>query len=88
MNPLVNRIWSSWTNSSQQELLAMLGEFRLDYMFDDSFLHGLDIIEEAILQENYERALVIFQEMKPSGVFLPRDFDLFVEILDEANYGY
>lgn len=88
MNPLVNRIWSSWTNSSQQELLEMLGEFRLDYMFDDSFLHGLDIIEEAILQENYERALVIFQEMKPSGVFLPRDFDLFVEILDEANYGY
>lgn len=88
MNPLVNRIWSSWTNSSQQELLEMLGEFRLDYMFDDSFLHGLDIIEEAILEENYERALVIFQEMKPSGVFLPRDFDLFVEILDEANYGY
>ncbi len=88
MNPLVNRIWSSWTNSSQQELLEMLGEFRLDYMFDDSFLHGLDIIEEAILEENYERALVIFQEMKPSGVFLPRDFDLFVEVLDEANYGY
>jgi len=88
MNPLVNRIWSTWTNSSQQELLEMLREFRFDYMFDDSFLHGLDIIEEAILEENYERALVIFQEMKPSGVFLPRDFDLFVEILDEANYGY
>lgn len=66
----------------------MLREFRLDYMFDDSFLHGLDIIEEAILEENYERATVIFQEMKPSGVFLPRDFDLFIEILDEANYGY
>ncbi len=88
MNPLVNRIWSTWTNSSQQELLEMLREFRFDYMFDDSFLHGLDIIEEAILEENYERATVIFQEMKPSGVFLPRDFDLFVEILDEANYGY
>jgi hypothetical protein len=88
MNPLVNRIWSTWTNSSQQELLEMLREFRFDYMFDDSFLHGLDIIEEAILEENYERALVIFQEMKPSGIFLPRDFDLFVEILDEANYGY
>jgi len=26
--------------------------------------------------------------MKPSGIFLPRDFDLFMEILDEANYGY
>jgi hypothetical protein len=51
-------------------------------------LHGLDIIEEAILEENYERAMIIFQEMKPSGIFLPRDFDLFMEILDEANYGY
>ncbi len=88
MNPLINRVWSTWTNSSQQELLEMLREFRLDYMFDDSFLHGLDIIEEAILEENYERAMVIFQEMKPSGVFMPRDFDLFMEILDEANYGY
>jgi len=66
----------------------MLREFRLDYIFDDSFLHGLDIIEEAILEENYERAMIIFQEMKPSGVFMPRDFDLFMEILDEANYGY
>ena len=66
----------------------MLREFRLDYVFDDSFLHGLDIIEEAILEENYERAMVIFQEMKPSGIFMPRDFDLFMEILDEANYGY
>ena len=88
MNPLINRIWSTWTNSSQQELLEMLREFRLDYVFDDSFLHGLDIIEEAILEENYERAMVIFQEMKPSGIFMPRDFDLFMEILDEANYGY
>jgi hypothetical protein len=88
MNPLINRVWSTWTNSSQQELLEMLREFRLDYMFDDSFLHGLDIIEEAILEENYERAMIIFQEMKPSGIFLPRDFDLFMEILDEANYGY
>ncbi len=88
MNPLINRVWSTWTNSSQQELLEMLREFRLDYIFDDSFLHGLDIIEEAILEENYERAMIIFQEMKPSGVFMPRDFDLFMEILDEANYGY
>lgn len=88
MNPLIDRIWSTWTNTSQEELLLMLREFRFDYFFEDSFLHALDIVEEAILEEDYERAIIIFQEMKPSGIFLPRDFDLFMEILDEANYGY
>jgi hypothetical protein len=88
MNPLIDRIWSTWTNTSQEELLLMLREFRFDYFFEDSFLHALDIVEEAILEEDYERAMIIFQEMKPSGIFLPRDFDLFMEILDEANYGY
>ena len=88
MNPLIDRIWSTWTNTSQEELLLMLREFRLDYFFEDSFLHALDIVEEAILEEDYERAMIIFQEMKPSGILLPRDFDLFMEILDEANYGY
>ena len=88
MNPLIDRIWSTWTNTSQEELLLMLREFRFDYFFEDSFLHALDIVEEAILEEDYERAMIIFQEMKPSGIFLPRDFYLFMEILDEANYGY
>ena len=88
MNPLIDRIWSTWTNTSQEELLLMLREFLFDYFFEDSFLHALDIVEEAILEEDYERAMIIFQEMKPSGIFLPRDFDLFMEILDEANYGY
>jgi hypothetical protein len=88
MNPLIDRIWATWTNTSQEELLLMLREFRFDYFFEDSFLHALDIVEEAILEEDYERAMIIFQEMKPSGILLPRDFDLFMEILDEANYGY
>ena len=88
MNPLIDRIWATWTNTSQEELLLMLREFRFDYFFEDSFLHALDIVEEAILDEDYERAMIIFQEMKPSGILLPKDFDLFMEILDEANYGY
>jgi hypothetical protein len=88
MNPLVNRIWDIWTKPSQQELLHMINDFRLDYIYDDSFLHALDIIEEAVLDENYDRALVIFEEMRPFNYLTVRDFNLFVEILDEANYGY
>jgi uncharacterized protein (DUF1778 family) len=87
MNPLLDRIWGVWTNTSQEELLVMISEFRIDYMLDETFNHALDIVEEAILEENYERAKVIFTEMSPN-VFTSRDFDLFLEILDEAEYGY
>tara|TARA_R110001606_G_C15326111_1_gene645083 strand:- start:824 stop:1024 length:201 start_codon:yes stop_codon:yes gene_type:complete len=66
----------------------MIAEFRADYVFDSTFNHALDIVEEAILDEDYDRAIVIFNEMKPSGFISNRDFDLFVEILDEAEYGY
>ena len=66
----------------------MISEFRADYVFDSTFNHALDIVEEAILDEDYDRAILIFNEMKPSGFISNRDFDLFVEILDEAEYGY
>ena len=68
--------------------MLMIAEFRADYVFDSTFNHALDIVEEAILDEDYDRAIVIFNEMKPSGFISNRDFDLFVEILDEAEYGY
>ena len=55
MNPLIDRIWSTWTNSAQEELLAMIAEFRVDYLLDDTFNHALDIVEEAVLQKNYDR---------------------------------
>tara|TARA_B100002019_G_C21158309_1_gene541902 strand:+ start:573 stop:836 length:264 start_codon:yes stop_codon:yes gene_type:complete len=87
MNPLIDRIWSTWTNSAQEELLAMIAEFRVDYLLDDTFNHALDIVEEAILEENYDRAKIIFTEMSPA-VFTRLDFELFVELLDEAVYGY
>ena len=87
MNPLIDRIWDVWTNSAQEELLAMIGEFRLDYILDDTFNHALDIVEEAIIEENYDRAKIIFTEMSPN-VFTRLDFELFVELLDEAVYGY
>lgn len=87
MNPLIDRIWDVWTNSAQEELLAMINEFRLDYILDDTFNHALDIVEEAIIEENYDRAKIIFTEMSPN-VFTRLDFELFVELLDEAVYGY
>lgn len=88
MNPLLDRIWRVWTNSTQDELLAMISEFRLDYQLDETFNHALDIVEEAVMLENYERASIIFTEMQPMGYLSITDFNLFIEILDEGVYGY
>ena len=63
----------------------MIAEFRVD-LLDDTFNHALDIVEE-LFSRNYDRAKIIFTEMSPA-VFTRLDFELFVELLDEAVYGY
>lgn len=87
MNPLINRIWDVWFNSPQEELFAILSEFREDYGSDDTWIHAIDIIEEAIIKEDYARAEVIFEEMRPD--YLSRiDYQVFLDTLDEARWNY
>ena len=82
-NPLISRIWDGFTNSAQDELLAMIGEFRLDYALEDTFLYGLDIVEEAVIEEDYERAYGVFEDIYP--IAMRRiDVELFRELLSEA----
>jgi len=87
MNPLINRIWNVWNNTPQEELFAILSEFREDYGADQTWIHAIDIIEEAVLNEEYERAEVIFEEMRPSNLRLI-DYEVFIETLDEARWSY
>tara|TARA_R110000803_G_scaffold145286_1_gene211136 strand:+ start:446 stop:709 length:264 start_codon:yes stop_codon:yes gene_type:complete len=87
MNPLISRIWDVWTNSPQEELFQVIEEMRGDYRLDDTWNHSLDIIEEAILNEDYNRALIIFDEMQPVNL-LQSDYDYFVELLDAAEWDY
>ena len=87
MNPLISRIWDVWTNTPQDELFAILSEFRLDYGADDTWLHAIDIIEEAVLKEEYQRAEVIFEEMRPSNLSY-LDYEVFIETLDAARWDY
>lgn len=84
---LIGRIWDVWTNSAQQELLVMLEEFALDYSYDSKFLARIGLIEDAILDEDYERVRLLFERSAPSSI---RNLDrsLFIEIIDEAEYGY
>jgi len=84
-NPLISRIWDGFTNSAQDELLAMIEEFREDYLLEDTFQHGLDIVEEAIVEEDYERAWGIFEDVYP--IRMTRiDRELFQELLSEAYF--
>tara|TARA_R110000823_G_scaffold70608_9_gene162845 strand:+ start:1037 stop:1300 length:264 start_codon:yes stop_codon:yes gene_type:complete len=87
MNPLISRIWDLWTNSPQDELFAILSEFREDYSSDDTWLHAIDIIEEAILKEDYDRAEIIFEEMRPDYLTFV-DYEVFTETIDAARWGY
>jgi hypothetical protein len=76
-----------WTNTPQTELFNIIDEFRLDYALDDTWNHALDIIEEAILKEEYDRAEVIFHEMRPPYL-RQLDYDVFMETLDTARWDY
>lgn len=87
MNPLISRIWDVWTNTPQDELFAILSEFRLDYGADDTWLHAIDIIEEAVLKEEYDRAEVIFEEMRPAYMSY-LDYEVFIDVLDSARWNY
>lgn len=76
-----------WNNTPQEELIAILSEFRQDYGSDETWNHALNIIEEAVLNEEYERAEVIFEEMRPSYLTLI-DYEVFIDTLDEARWYY
>ena len=87
MNPLINRIWDVWTNTAQKELLVMLEEFAYDYDYDTRFLAIVGQIEDAVYDEDYERVRLLFQKYAPETI-RTIDGQLFMEIIDEAEYGY
>lgn len=84
-NPLIRRIIGGFTNSAQDELVQMIDEFRVDYQYDDSFVYALNLIEENVLQEEYNKAWRLFQETAPMNIS-PLDWELFEELLMEAEY--
>lgn len=85
MNPLIGRIWDIWTSSPQDELLVMLDQWREEFLFDDTFQYAIDLMEEAIYADDYERVYILFQEFAPVTMS-PGDFNLFLDIIDESKY--
>lgn len=85
MNPLLGRIWDIWTNSPQDELLSMLDDWREDFFQDQTFLYAIDLMEEAIYLDDYNRIYTLIREFAP--VTMSGDeFNIFLDIINEAEY--
>lgn len=81
---LLDRVWGGFTNTAQEELVEMIREFEFDYAYDDTFVYALPLIEEFIMERDYEAAWQLYQETAPLDV-RRIDWELFEELLIEAN---
>ena len=81
---LLDRIWGGFTNTAQEELVQMLREFELDYAYDETFVYAIPLIEDFIMDMDYNAAWRLYQETAPLDVN-PLDWELFEELLIEAD---
>jgi hypothetical protein len=80
------RVVEGFVNSEQEELVAMLDEFQLDYAYEPTFIEAIPTIEELILAEDYNEAWVVFQQTAPLDI-AEIDWELFEELLLAAYTG-
>jgi len=85
LNPLISRIWDGFVNPAHDELLAMIEEFRVDYEFDPRFMEGLYVVEDAILEYDYQKALDTMAEIAPYD-FRDLDWEIFQRLAEEAYF--
>jgi hypothetical protein len=65
----------------------MLDEFAEDYSQEERFLSVFGLLEDALIDEDYERATLLFERYAPDFM-RPVDRELFFELLLDAQYGY
>lgn len=67
--------------------MVMLEEFAFDYDYDTRFLAAVGQMEDAIYDEDYVRLRLLFERSIPENM-RALDRQLFMEIIDEADFGY
>lgn len=67
------------------ELLNVLDDWRLDYQFDDNFVHAIELLENHILDHEYDLAAELFDEYMPWDMTEEEGFH-FLQLLEEAKY--
>ena len=81
---LLDRLIGGFLNTADEELIQMLREFEIDYPYDEEFLYAIPLIENAIIDGEYDSAWILFQETAPMSI-APIDWELFEELLIEAD---
>ena len=85
---LIKRIVDIWTSSADQELFRVLDEWRVDFAYDEEFIHVVGVLESHIVDEEYTEALELFADYYPLTM-IESEVDHFLWLLDEAlNYEF
>jgi hypothetical protein len=83
---MLDRLYDIWIGDEDAELRNMIADFRIDYGLDRRFMLVLDLIEDAIVNWDYDRALSLFETYAPERMAYI-DQNLFTTLLIDAQYG-
>ena len=82
---LIKRIIDIWTTGADEEIYSVLDEWRIDYSFDEEFMHVIGVIESHVVDAEYAEAEELFRNYVP--LYMTADEELhFLELIDEAKY--
>lgn len=84
---LIKRIIDVWTTSADEELYRVLDEWRIEFSFDEEFMHVVGVLESHIVDADYSKAEVLFSDYYPDYMTQDEAFH-FLSLLDEAKYYY
>lgn len=82
---LIKRIIDVWTTPADEQLYVVLDDWRIDYAFDEEFMHVIGVLESHIVDAEYIEAAELFDEYYPAYMSQAEAFE-FLRLLDEADY--
>jgi len=82
---MLDRLYDIWIGDENAELRNMIADFRIDYGLNQRFMLVLDLIEDAIVNWDYDRALSLFETYAPETMEYI-DQQLFTTLLLDVQY--
>lgn len=82
---LLKRIIDIWTTDADQEIYHVLDEWRIDYDYDEEFLHVIGLIEGHVVDAEYEKAEDLFRDYIPAYM-IDDEIIHFLDLIEEAKY--
>lgn len=82
---LLKRIIDIWTTGADEEIYRVLDEWRIDYSFDEEFLHVIGLIEGHVVDAEYIQAEELFRNYFPEYLTVEEELH-FLDLIEEAKY--